>query len=571
MSSAMAAAYGSCADDMKTPTKVLNIISLILSAGAFTYKLQRAQSRRFPANLAMLTCGYSVLLAATMVLDSIRDQSTPTSHGSVATCRVLGLAYQFFASLVVWNWILTIVVLYMVLGRQLPYSVVGSYDSMYYCLLSCVPSILLALGLSRNAFGFNAETKTCWIARPRHAFMLFYAQLLFGLVVFLAMVPSLVRRLRSHPELYAPFANCVYTALTATVLLLYGVNLVLMDNNPTNAYVHATMATYCGLHGIDLSLFGAVSALLHLWPSYSDLAPGSDEKPWPHDEPETVDESQRPQMARTPSHHSLPESRHSLASSQPSSAAKSKASSRPGSHAILRSYVMPAVSPVAALDTRPHNHPDLCQSAFDSACGTAVSVPPDFQVRLVQQEATVAYTNLMLGYVRDQLMAEGFDMSSREMSTFLSTLTRSVLASSRSMASTNPNTLDVRLVQAMERYRREQQNSTELSLTSTSTSQYNTASSSKKSVHFKDLDLDARLAMARERYAREQTFIMGNTELSTSSVESSPRSSIGNDLDARLAAARMRYLNDDDDNDDDDDLDSLYEGDSDDEHSAATS
>ncbi|OQR82572.1 hypothetical protein ACHHYP_15849 [Achlya hypogyna] len=559
-----ASAYGSCAEDMKVPTKVLNILSLVLSASVFTYKLKKAQGRRFPANGAMLTCGYSVLLSAMMVLDSIRDQETPSSHGGITTCRLIGIAYQFFASLVVWNWILTVVVLYMVLGRRLPYSVVGSYDAVYYCLLTCVPSILLSVGLSRNAFGWNSDTKTCWVVHPRQSFMLFHSQLLFGLVVFGAMLPSLLPRLADRKELHAPFYFCVYMAVAAALLLLFGINLVIHENNSSSAYVASTMPTYCALHAIDLSLFGAISALLHLWPSYSDLAPAAEEKHWSqHDEPETVDESQRP-GARTPSHHSLPESRHSHASSQPlslpSSSAKSsrpgssvKSASRPGSHAILRSYVMgSSASTAATLDTTPHAHPDLCLSAFDSACGTAVSVPPDVQVRMAQQQATVAYTNLMLGYVRDQLMAEGYDMSSREMSTFLSTLTRSVLASSRSMASTNPNTLDVRLVQAMERYRREQQ-ATDLSVSSSS--QYNTNSSSKKSVHFKDLDLDARLAMARERYAREQTFIMGNaTELSTSSAESSPTSSVsaGNDLDARLAAARQMWLAD------------TYEGDLDD-------
>ncbi|OQR92092.1 hypothetical protein THRCLA_08794 [Thraustotheca clavata] len=565
----MATAFGKCADEMKVPTKVLSILSLVLSAGVFMYKTKQTQGRHFPANMAMLTCCYSALFSAVIILDSIRDESTPTTHGSMATCRILGMAYQLLASLVIWNWILTVVILYMVLGRRLPYSVVGSYDTMYYCLLTCVPSILLSIGLSRNSFGWNEDTKICWFVHPSHEFMLFHSQLLFGLVVFIAMVPSLIKGLPFYAELHAPFYYCVCMAVASALMLLFGINLFIYEANEDNAYVQSTMESYCALHSVDLSLLGTMAALFHLWPSYADLAP-QEQKQWTQPgapAPRASDDSsvRRPLPSQTPSsHHSHnpSESHTSHVSSQPSSTQPSSSakSSRPGSHAILRSYVMPQQqrTPLASassqpspaprtstnitvVDTLPHLHPDLCQSAFDSACGTAVSVPPDFQVRLAQQQATVAYTNLMLGYVRDQLIAEGYDMSSREMSTFLSTLTKSVLASSRSMASNNPNTLDVRLVQAMERYRREQQ-ATDLS--ASSSSQYNT-NSSKKSISLKDLDLDARLAMARERYEREQTFIMGNaTELSTSSADSDDDSSFHGDLDARLAAARQLWLSD---------------------------
>ncbi|RHY29634.1 hypothetical protein DYB32_004999 [Aphanomyces invadans] len=169
-----------------------------------------------------------------------------------------------------------------------------------------------------------------------------------------------------------------------------------------------------------------------------------------------------------------------------------------------------------------HPTDDLCKSAYDSTCETALSVPPDTVRRLEQERAMEAYTHMLLGYVREQLQDEGYDVSSRQMSTFMSTLERSILPATRD-GSLNKSILDSKkLNQMLVEYRRENQASF---VQTSGTDDDQTSFGGGNHV----MDVDERLNKAMERLHRDLP----------ATAAASSRSAV--DLDARLAAAKSVF------------------------------
>ncbi|KAH9114672.1 hypothetical protein AeMF1_011250 [Aphanomyces euteiches] len=175
---------------------------------------------------------------------------------------------------------------------------------------------------------------------------------------------------------------------------------------------------------------------------------------------------------------------------------------------------------------------DLCPSAINSTCRTAVSVPPDETRRKEQQQAMEVYTRMLLGYVREQLIDEGYDMSSRRMSTFLSSLESSFL--SNDATSTVDSTKLNQMLEDFRRHNRSSRGGSELGTGKSRDPEFASRRSS-RSIHDTTLSIrsDVATCLLNESEPSPAVFqpIRGGINLTSAQ-----------DLDAQLAAARADYL-----------------------------
>ncbi|KAF0718734.1 Aste57867_1519 [Aphanomyces stellatus] len=552
-----------CAADFKTPTQVLSAVSLGLSFLTVVFRLLKKRQCPFPENLMTLSCGFACVVSLVMFLNTFVD-----SREDVPSCRVKGLVFQAAVSMMLWHWILHMAVLYLVLVRNVSDAALSIYRSSYYSCLFCVPVVMLSVGLTRNHYGADADTAFCWMPDGVHRFTYLYSQLLLGLVVFLGLVPSicLAKTTMMRTPFFPDVVFVLYLGLVSMLLLVDGINGLLPLDNAF--LLHSAYGT-CALHRLHLATVGTIAALLaQLLPAQLVMTPPKTTDSYVQDD--NVDDVRFSPQSPPSRQSSRPPSRATFKSSSLGMSSGSSVGSRPASsaasgHISLGSTSTTDVQNNLLLHRRgsssssvaappPPDHrlslneskffktEDFCKSAFDSDFGaTMVSVPPEHvPQRALHDRAMEAYSHMVLGHVREQLQAEGYDISSRQMSTFLSTLERSILTG-------GSNVLDTKLHQMLDDYRRE--NHTLLGDEMTTTTSISMGQGAREG----SLLLNQRLAAAQAVFDHAQ-------QPSTRSTKSAKNVSFGgstamhmmpavademsadDDLDAQLAAARARFF-----------------------------
>ncbi|RHY37117.1 hypothetical protein DYB38_004139 [Aphanomyces astaci] len=465
-----------------------------------------------------------------MLLNSWGNDSSGGDPSSY--CRVKGLLFHAAATCMLWQWVFHTAALHMVLVRKMSQEHLSEVMSSYVVVL-VVPSLFVSVALSKNDFGLDAAMSFCWIPHGMHRLAFFYSQLVVGILIFALVMPSVLVRIIIQVEarpLLMDAAGVLYLGLSFLVLSWGALNAV--------SPIRTTVYSSCALHHLLWSSSGAVVSILALLPSPL------------HDNSSILTKVER-------------------------------------HDAILPPLPSSSSAPTSRLPSHPYHH-DLCQSACNSVCGTALSVPPDTLARRDHAAAMDAYTHMLLGYVREQLQDEGYDVSSRHMSTFLSTLERSILPTSadihhhQSMVVTDSK---VKLNQMLEEYRRDNH-------ASFVHGDGDENGDGKMGI---DMDVDQRLNQAMERLHRELPSTRGmaavdvDVKVAKSVIDQHGSSShqgsmppvctngsfAGSvDLDMLLAAAKAKYAAtsshlDDDEYDDESDVDEEDEDDLDAQMEAA--
>ncbi|ETV64916.1 hypothetical protein H257_18281 [Aphanomyces astaci] len=575
-----------CAADMQTPTKVLSSVSLVLGIAATFFRMWKYRQSSIPttSSIMTLTCAFASVTSLAMLLNSWGNDSSGGDPSSY--CRVKGLLFHATATCMLWQWVFHAAALHMVLVRKMSQEHLSELLSSYVVVL-VVPSLFVSVALSKNDFGLDAAMSFCWIPHGMHRLAYFYSQLVVGILIFVLVMPSVLVRIIIQVEarpLLMDAAGVLYLGLSFLVLSWGALNAV--------SPIRTTVYSSCALHHLLWSSSGTVVSLLALLPSLLHDNSSILTKVERHDaihpplpSSSSAPTSRVPSSTTTPHVYLVSSGGIPLHKSSPtiiklvsSSSGRAPSSRFPDihhHHYTTAAAALPPSSFPSRLPSHPYHH-DLCQSACNSVCGTALSVPPDTLARRDHAAAMDAYTHMLLGYVREQLQDEGYDVSSRHMSTFLSTLERSILPTStdihhhQSMVVTDSK---VKLNQMLEEYRRDNHASFVHG-----DGDENGDGDRKMGI---DMDVDQRLNQAMERLHRELPSTRGMAAVdvdvkvaksvfdqhgSSSHQGSMPPvctngSFAGSvDLDMLLAAAKAKYAAtsshlDDDEYDDESDVD----------------
>ncbi|KAF0727174.1 hypothetical protein Ae201684P_019494 [Aphanomyces euteiches] len=523
-----------CAQDFRTPSIALSTTSLVLSLAAVVYRIWKKRQQPFPDNLLTISCVFGAITSIAMMINTIKDPSSPPN---VKACRVQGLLFQAALSTVVWHWILHTTVLYLRITHKMSAVSLTMYRSMYYSLLFVVPSIVMSVNLTRNHYGNMGSF--CWYDNGTNRFAFFYGQLILGFVVFIGLFPSILKSRSDDAAHFPDIVSIFYLALMSLVLLFHGITGLLPESS---SFLLSTEYGMCALHRLVLSSLGTFHGLFALClPDRIAPRPLKPRKPVrgasAHmEEDDSVQmSSHSPSRVTSATQRSYCHSRATLKSNQtqfnrPPSAklpsvlsTPSSASSQPAVEEKQDDYRL-------SEEMKYFKTEDFCKSSYESACHTAVSIPPDELRRLQHQEMSEAATRMLLGYVREQLQDDGYDLSSRYMSTFLSTLERTFLTNGGGGNNSihRSGVFDtIKLNQMLKEYRRE-----------------NTSEDAN------DAGMEQVLAKAVERCQRENlpSLVSATAPFELKSAKPKPTPSFASslkkedDLDAQLAAAKEQYL-----------------------------
>lgn len=141
-------------------TQVCTPLSALVCLGVCFIYIRRPKYRKFPDNFAVISCG--TLLGA-LCMDNIRIWSKGRETNSFL-CYFEAIGLQFFRTQFVWNWNLSMIVLYLVTVRKIPVRKLRSKSHWYYSILG---SITLLFTILPAIFGkYGALRRKCYITGP---------------------------------------------------------------------------------------------------------------------------------------------------------------------------------------------------------------------------------------------------------------------------------------------------------------------------------------------------------------------------------------------------------------------
>uniref|UniRef100_A0A7S1CKR8 G-protein coupled receptors family 2 profile 2 domain-containing protein n=1 Tax=Bicosoecida sp. CB-2014 TaxID=1486930 RepID=A0A7S1CKR8_9STRA len=155
--------------------KVLNTISLVLSAVTVATNLLQAKKRAFPSRLttcfAVAAFGFHVALSLSYLEDWATTASTPPDVPPErwSSCEVQAIFFAYFSTAVVFWWLIISFNLHRVVHMELTVKQARAYEPAYHVAGWGAPLLQVALLFGFKGYGTEVGALYCWITTKDHA------------------------------------------------------------------------------------------------------------------------------------------------------------------------------------------------------------------------------------------------------------------------------------------------------------------------------------------------------------------------------------------------------------------
>lgn len=202
-------------------------------------------------------------------------------------CYFRAVMFQFFRTAFLWQWILSIIVVYLVVVRKTPVDKLRKGSHWYYGTLGLVSSLATILPIIFDQLGSNPRSGFCWInGSADWRVAIAYSHNAIGIMTFILLSgPGIQQLYRSSKVgnnpgekvlkdlMYQHTIQNAFLFVTLSFAFLSAFNSILLqswDGAWDSNYIASTTYTYCMATSYLLPSTGVVIAMIHSI-SYSNV------------------------------------------------------------------------------------------------------------------------------------------------------------------------------------------------------------------------------------------------------------------------------------------------------------
>ncbi|KAJ0400150.1 hypothetical protein P43SY_007169 [Pythium insidiosum] len=230
-----------CRDDRRSLAHVLGSISTIACALALVYRLCRAKRSKPPAQAFNVTLVNLMLYHAMNTLGVVTHDSQLRSDATsaVVLCKIQGVVLHWSTSVLTWNAMYIVLVLYLLVVRQTPLQQFERHRRVYDAVVLGVPTLgVLLCALVGGGYEPVPADDNCWLISDLDRIIYSQGPMVIAVLVLLTLGPLIVRGLwrayrsssipstdRHHPNLARGPTGRVFrtTMVRLLVVSVYGV------------------------------------------------------------------------------------------------------------------------------------------------------------------------------------------------------------------------------------------------------------------------------------------------------------------------------------------------------------
>lgn len=198
-----------------------------------------------------------------------------------ALCYFQAVCFQFFRTAFIWNWILSMVVIYFVVVRKTPVNKLREKSRWFYWAFGSISALMTIVPMIANKLGKVPRAELCWITGSvEWLIAAAYIHMLLGIILFAVVAVPTFRELHRSAKhgsgsrasntlkdlMYRHTIEAVFLFVTITFSFLASMNGILLDywdGAFDSSYIASTMYTYCVIRDYMLPAAGLVIALIH--------------------------------------------------------------------------------------------------------------------------------------------------------------------------------------------------------------------------------------------------------------------------------------------------------------------
>ena len=279
-------------NDLKVcKSKAFNVlvpISTLFGLVGVVLLARKRRNRKFPDNLSLISSatmtGVFLCTCIPVVFNFTDNLTGDDTRGFYSfLCYVQAFGYQLFRTAFIWNWILSMIVIYIIIVQKTPVRTVRTYAQRYYCTIAFIAAIATIIPAIRGAYGQIPFTGFCWNRdAPAWRLALGYSHLAIGITLFMIFAIPVVKELYSRSKegtadggillkdlMYQQVFQAFYLCVMFSFAFLSTINGVLVETWSgafDSTYVLNTTYTYCVGTGLLLPLTGIAITLILLIP-----------------------------------------------------------------------------------------------------------------------------------------------------------------------------------------------------------------------------------------------------------------------------------------------------------------